>query len=116
MKPMSASSWVAQDADDAMDESSLTALAKEKERDWWSVDLEGAGPKADAWIPKGRRATGQLGQKKKVRNRKENEKQEKEAEVEEAPHEASAEVQSPKRKEIRAESSRKKRLRAKRPW
>ena len=38
---MSASSWVALDADDAMSESSWTALAKGKERDWWSFDLEG---------------------------------------------------------------------------
>ena len=38
---MSASSWVARVADEAMSESSWTALAKEKERDWWSVDLEG---------------------------------------------------------------------------
>ena len=32
---------VAQDADDAMSESSWTSLVKEKERGWWSVDLEG---------------------------------------------------------------------------
>ena len=38
---MSASSRVAHDADDAVSESSWTALAKGKERDWWSVDLEG---------------------------------------------------------------------------
>ena len=38
---MSASSKMAQDADDAMSESSWTALAKGKERDWWSIDLEG---------------------------------------------------------------------------
>ena len=37
---MSASSKMAQDVDDAMSESSWTALAKEKERDWWSIDLE----------------------------------------------------------------------------
>ena len=38
---MSVSSKMAQDADDAMPESSRTALAKGKERDWWSIDLEG---------------------------------------------------------------------------
>ena len=78
---MSASSRMAQDADDATSESSWTALAKEKERDW-SLDLEGEmdklevvgpGPKADPWIPKGRWDTNQLGQKlqkKKVKSRK----------------------------------------------
>ena len=29
------------EADDAMSESSWTALARGKERDWWSIDLEG---------------------------------------------------------------------------
>ena len=38
---LSASSRVAQDVDKAMSGSSWTALAKEKERDWWSIDLEG---------------------------------------------------------------------------
>ena len=38
---MSASCKEAQDADDAMSESSWTALAKEKDREWWSTDLEG---------------------------------------------------------------------------
>ena len=38
---MSASSKMAQDVDVAMSESSWTALAKRKERDCWSVDLEG---------------------------------------------------------------------------
>ena len=38
---MSASSKMAKDADEAMSESSWTALAKGKERDWWSIDLEG---------------------------------------------------------------------------
>ena len=41
MTRMSESSWVVQDADDAMSESSWTALAQGKERNWWSVDLEG---------------------------------------------------------------------------
>ena len=67
----SCSPSLAQDADDAMSASSCTSLAKEKERDWWSVDLEGEmenpevevfclGPTADPWILKGRLATGQL--------------------------------------------------------
>ena len=47
---------MAKEADEAMSESSWTALAKGKERDWWSIDLEGdveklevlgPGPKAD---------------------------------------------------------------------
>ena len=38
---MSASSKMAQDAEDAMSESAWTVLAKEKERDWWSIDLQG---------------------------------------------------------------------------
>ena len=38
---MSASSGMAQEMDEAMSEASWTALAKEKERDWWSIDREG---------------------------------------------------------------------------
>ena len=38
---------MAQDADDAMSESSWTSLAKGKERYWWSVDLEGDMEKPD---------------------------------------------------------------------
>ena len=38
---MSASSRMAQEVEEAMSESSWTALAKVKERDWWSIDLEG---------------------------------------------------------------------------
>ena len=37
---MQASSKIAQGMDEAMSEASCTALAKEKERDWWSIDLE----------------------------------------------------------------------------
>ena len=37
---MSASSRRAQVMDEAISEASWTALAKEKERDWWSIDLE----------------------------------------------------------------------------
>ena len=36
-----------QDADDAMSASSWTSLAKWKERDWWSVDLEGETEKPE---------------------------------------------------------------------
>ena len=36
------------DADEATSESSWTALAKEKERDWWSIDLEGEVEKLEA--------------------------------------------------------------------
>ena len=38
---MSASSQMGKDADEAWSESSWTALAKGKERGWWSIDLEG---------------------------------------------------------------------------
>ena len=38
---MSASSQMGKDAGDAWSESSWTALAKSKERGWWSIDLEG---------------------------------------------------------------------------
>ena len=38
---MSASSRMAQGVDEVMSESSWTALTKEKERDWWSIDLVG---------------------------------------------------------------------------
>ena len=38
---MSASSRMAQDVDEAMSDLSWPALAWEKERDWWSIDLEG---------------------------------------------------------------------------
>ena len=38
---MSTSTRMAQEVDEAMSESFWTALAKEKERYWWSIDLEG---------------------------------------------------------------------------
>ena len=58
---MSASSKMAKDADEAMS----AALAKGKERDWWSIDLEGemeklevigpwSGTKGDSVEPKGK--------------------------------------------------------------
>ena len=77
-------------------------LGQPWERHWWSIDFLGPGPKADPWIPKGRWATGQFGQKsqKKVKKPKEAE-----MEVDEAAlHEAGAETRSLKRKVIRAES------------
>ena len=37
---MSASLKMAQETDEAMSELSWTALAKKKESDWWSIDLE----------------------------------------------------------------------------
>ena len=48
---MSASSKMAQDADEAKSESSWTALAKEKERGWWSIDLEGEMEKLEVIGP-----------------------------------------------------------------
>ena len=81
---MPASSEMAKDADEAKSESSWAALAKGRKdtggaltwrviwRSWRSQD-RGRGLKADPWIPKGRWATGQLGQKlhekKKVKSR-----------------------------------------------
>ena len=38
---MSASSKRTKEADEAMSETSWTDLASGKERDWWSIDLEG---------------------------------------------------------------------------
>ena len=48
---MSVFSNMAQDADEAMSESSWTALAKGKERDWWSIDLEGEVEKLEVIGP-----------------------------------------------------------------
>ena len=82
---MSVSSKMAKETDEAMSESSWTALAKEKERDWWSIDLEGymgklevegpwSGTEGGSVEPKGKMGyTGLLGQKsqeKKVKSRK----------------------------------------------
>ena len=58
------STRMAQEVDEAMSESSWTSLAKGKERDWWSIDLEGeveklevsgpwSGTKGDSAEPKG---------------------------------------------------------------
>ena len=117
----SCSPSVAQDADGAMSESTWTSLAKRKERDWWSVDLEGEMEKLEVVGLLSGTEGGSVDPKKKVGHWSariettkegseepkgaENEKQEKEMEVDEAtPHEANAEVQSPKRKVIRVES------------
>ena len=48
---MSASSKMAQDAEDAMSVSSWTAVAKGKERGWWSIDLEGEMEKLEVVGP-----------------------------------------------------------------
>ena len=48
---MSASSKMAKDAEEVMSESSWTALAKGKERDWWSNDLEGEMEKLEVTGP-----------------------------------------------------------------
>ena len=51
--PLTVPPWIrahpplTQDADDAMSPSSWASLAKWKERDWWSVDLEGEMEKLD---------------------------------------------------------------------
>ena len=42
---------MAKDADEAMSESSWTALAKGKERGWWSTDLEGEMEKLEVMGP-----------------------------------------------------------------
>ena len=48
---MSASSRVAKEVDEAMSASSWTALANVKERDWWSIDLEGEVEKLEVSGP-----------------------------------------------------------------
>ena len=48
---MSTSSRMAQEVDEAMSETSWTALAKEKERDCWSIDLEGEVEKLEVRGP-----------------------------------------------------------------
>ena len=62
---MSAFSRMAQEVDEAMSQSSWTALAKEKERDWWSIDLEGEVEKLEVSGPwsgtKGDSVTGEMG-------------------------------------------------------
>ena len=48
---MSASSRMAQEVDEVTSESSWTALAKGKERDLWSIDLEGEVEKLEVSSP-----------------------------------------------------------------
>ena len=48
---MSASSRMGKDAVEALSESSWTALAKSKERGWWSIDLEGEMEKLEVISP-----------------------------------------------------------------
>ena len=48
---MSASSRMVQEVDEATSETSWTALAKGKERDWWSIDLEGEVEKLEVSGP-----------------------------------------------------------------
>ena len=104
-----------------MSESSWTALANWKERDWWSVDLEGDMEKLEVVGLLSRTEGGSVDLEWKmghwsarIKITKEeseepkgtgNEKKGNEMEVDEATlHEASAEVQSPKSKVIRVES------------
>ena len=97
---VSASSRMPQDADEAMSESSWTALLKVK--NWLSIDLKGEVEKLEVIGPWSRTEGGSV-------DPKGGEKSEllKEAEMEvdgEAPQEESAEIHSPKRKVIQVES------------
>ena len=116
-----ASSRMAQEVGEAMSESSWTALAKGKERDWWSIDLAGevekleerdpwSGTKGDSVEQKGE--MGHKLDRTKV-TREETEKlKEDEMEVEvDAPQGESVETKSSKRKVIRVESEENQRLR-----
>ena len=139
---MSASSKMAPDADEAKSESSSIGLAKGKERDWWSIDLEGAMEKLEVTGPlSGTEGgsvdpAGKMGQRSaRTKAARERSKKLKEAEMEkdgEVPQEESVEIRSPKRKVSRVESeetqdyagdsgnqpgrSRGNELRAERPW
>ena len=56
---LSASSKMAKDAEEVMSESSWTALAKGKERGWWSIELEGETEKLEVtglWFGTGHRS------------------------------------------------------------
>ena len=122
---MSASSRMAQEVDEAMSESSWTALAKWKERDWWSIDLEGevqkvevicpwSGTKGDSVEPKGE--MGHKSDRTMVIREAEEKFKEDEMEVDvDAPEGESVETKSPKkcdsnriRSNTRLEISRKK--------
>ena len=111
---MSASSRMAPEVDEAMSKSSWTALAKGKERYWWSIDLEGEveklevrGPwsvtKGDSVDPKGE--VGRRSDHTKVARKEKVTLKEDEMEVNaEAPQGRSAEIKSPRRQVIRVES------------
>ena len=118
---MQASSRIAQGMDEAMSEASCTALAKEKERDWWSIDLESeveelevgcpwTVTKGDSMDPGGRRTTSQMAKRLQLKNKKiweklKDDEMEVEMEVDAGvPQAESAEIKSQKRKVIRVES------------
>ena len=48
---VSASSRMAQKMEEAKSEASWTALAKDKARDWWSIDLEGEVEEPEVGCP-----------------------------------------------------------------
>ena len=97
-----------------MSESSWTALAKGKERNWWSIDLEGeveklevtgpwSGTEGDSVDPKGE--VGHRSDRTKASREEKERLKEDETEVDgDAPQGKSAERQSLKRKVIRLES------------
>ena len=109
---MSASSKMAKKAE-AMSESSWTALAKGKERDWRSIDLEGDMEKLEVVGPWSGTEGGSVGPQRKIGHRsvrtkiaREESDKPKEAEMKvdgEVLQEESFEIQSPKRKVIRVE-------------
>ena len=101
---MSASFEMAHDADEAMPESSWTALAKEKERDWWSVDLEGDVEKLEVVGPWSGTEDGSVDPTRKMSHEESEKPKETEMEMDgDVRQEESVEIQSPKRKVIRAE-------------
>ena len=115
---MSASSRVAQGK--AISEDSWTALAKDKERDWWSIDfggevgeLEVGGPwtlpKATPWTTRGdvspARRQNTAVEEEESMGRSMNDVMEIEMELDaEVPQTESAEMKSPRRNVIRGES------------
>ena len=95
---------MAQDADEAMSESSWTALAKGRERGWWSIDLEGETENLDVTGPWSGTEGGSVDSKGKMCHEESEKPKEAEMEVDgEVPQEVSVEIQSPKRKVIRVE-------------
>ena len=128
---MSASSKMAQDADEAMSESSWAALAKGKERDWWSIDVEGDMDKLEVAGPWSGTEGGSVDPKWKIGNEEKEKPKEVEMEMnDDVLQEESIDIQSPKRRvEIRRDArlragdsgnqpgrSRGNGLRAIRPW